>query len=167
MEITYEDFERSQSEALTILVKDWKDQLFDFRAYFDLQQSATYDILYPLLNYTDLKDCERVMFHCIIKSAHIIFTTNKLVLSGDFGIARILMRESLEYLLVGKYVYYNQDFAASWLKGKDFLVKQQIWDKLRIPDSTNLKEFWGILCKLAHSKSSSVQIGNKVTTLKY
>lgn len=25
----------------------------------------------------------------------------------------------------------------------------------------NLKEFWGILCKLAHSKSSSVQIGNK------
>lgn len=40
MEITYGDFERSQSEALTILVKDWKDQLFDFRAYFDLQQSA-------------------------------------------------------------------------------------------------------------------------------
>lgn len=158
MEIFYGDFECSQEASKKTLSDGLKDPISDFKAYFDLQQTHTYEIAEIIID-KDLQSSERVLFHCIIKSSHLIFSANKLVLSGDFGIARILFREIFEYLLVGKYIYYNRGFADKWLGKEEFKVKRQLWDRLKSPKAEQLITFWNLLCNQAHSKVNSGQIG--------
>ena len=158
MEIYYGDFERSQKKSNESFSESLKDEIYDFKVYFDLLQTHTYDVLGKIMD-NELHAHERALFHCIIKNSHLIYSANKLVLSGDFGITRILFREIFEYLLIGKYIYYNRRYAQSWLEKEKFDAKRQLWDRLQSPNPGNLRALWNLLCNQAHSKANSVQIG--------
>lgn len=162
MEVLYRDFKSSHTQAYGILENDLRGSLIPFKKYFDIQQFYFYSSTAQVNSETLIPIHARAILQCIMKSSHLIFSSNELILRGDFGAARILSRETIEYLLIGKFLFYQNEFADKWLNGDEFKTGSFLFNRLQKPDpKKNLQPLWGLLCKQAHAKTSSFQIGIK------
>jgi len=157
----YSEFLSTQEKTCKILSFEFKDEISKFQRFFDLQQKLFYNHFPGVLetNY-NLEEYERVVIQSYLKTTHLIFTVNQLILHGDYGTARILMRQIFEYLIIGKYVQIKKcnNTAEKWLNDRQFDAYDKVIKLLRVPDKKNFHEFWLMLSNQAHAGTSSFQI---------
>jgi len=161
MEIYFDEFLETQKTNYELLSESSQETIQKFKLFFDLQQKLFNNHLFGVFDpYYELEDYEKVIMQCYIKASHLIFSVHELTLRGDYGSARILMRQIFEYLVLGKFVQTtkNNGVTKSWLNNSEFDVYKNIIKFLKEPDKKNLHEFWIMLCKLAHAGTTSSQI---------
>lgn len=162
IEISFSEFKLKQEQTHEYLSVILEKELNIFQKLFDSQQNLFYNYLTATKDiYYVREENERVVIHAYLKSMHLIYTASQLILRGDFGAAKILMRQIFEYLIIGKYVFTKQLNAESekWLKRRQFDVYDKVIKLLKVPDKRNFLDFWIILSNQAHAGSSSLQIG--------
>ncbi len=158
---SYNEFLSSQTYTYKFLSDEFKKDIQLFQSFFDLQQNLFYNHLIGVLDpYYQLQSYERIVIQSYLKSSHLIFTSHELILRGDYGTARILMRQTFEYLVLGKYAQIKKDnnIAEKWLDARQFDVYDKIIRLLKKPNKKNLFEFWKLLSNQAHAKTNSFQI---------
>lgn len=162
MEKYFDEFVSTQESTYKLLLETLKDDIEKFQHFFDLQQALFYNHLPGVLdtNY-NLSECERIIIQSYLKTTHLIFSVHQLILHGDYGTSRILMRQIFEYLILGKYIQIKKDTATAekWLDDRQFDIYNNIIRLLDNPDKKNFHEFWKMLSNQAHAGTSSFQIG--------
>jgi hypothetical protein len=162
IEIYFDEFLTSQKSTYKYLSDKFQNEIEMFQCFFDLQQRLFYNHLPGVYDpYYQLQEFERIVIQSYLKTSHLIFSAHELILHGDYGTARILMRQTFEYLLIGKYVQTkrNSNIAEKWLDDKRFDVYDKIIRLLKEPDKKNFFEFWKLLSNQTHAGTSSFQIG--------
>jgi hypothetical protein len=162
IEIYFDEFLSSQKSTYNYLSEKFQNDIEKFHRFFDLQQRLFYNHLPGVSDpYYQLQEYERIVIQSYIKTTHLIFSVHELILHGDYGTARILMRQIFEYLILGKYVHTkkNNGIAEKWLDDKQFDVYDKIIRLLKKPDKKNFFEFWKLLSNQTHAGTNSFQIG--------
>lgn len=103
-----------------------------------------------------------VVTSTIFKSLHNLYGIMDLTASGQFGAARIIMRNVFEYLVIGKYALLSNDSAAlsKWENNQHINVDRYVLKYIRNCDDKRrkeFKEFWADLCSFSHATRSSGQ----------
>jgi hypothetical protein len=162
IEKTYLEFKESQERFCEVISPLLKIELSLFEKYFNLQQDLFYNHLPGIFDETyNVYEYERIVIQCYIKSTHLLYSSIQLILRGDFGAARIILRQIFEYLLIAKYFYTKKpdSIVERWLNEKQFDVYDAIIKLLKVPDKKNFHAFWILLCSQAHAGTTSFQIG--------
>jgi hypothetical protein len=159
IETYFNEFVINQEEAYKNLTIELENENELFRNFFDFQQKLFLNH-YPGVQYT-FESNESIVLQAYWKSTHLLFSVNHLILHGDYGSARVLMRQIFEYLILGKYIYTIKDnqIADQWLNGNQFNLYDKIIKLLKVPDKKHFHNLWIMLSKLVHAGSSSIQIG--------
>lgn len=157
----FDEFLSTQEATYKLLSQNLNDDIEKFQHFFDLQQALFYNHLPGVFdtNYC-LEEYERIVIQSYLKTTHLIFSVHQLILHGDYGTSRILMRQIFEYLILGKYVQTkgNIGIAEKWLDNRQFDIYDKIIRLLEEPDKKNFHEFWKMLSNQAHAGTSSFQI---------
>lgn len=157
----FDEFVSTQESTYKLLSENLRDDIEKFQHFFDLQQELFYNHLPGVFdtNY-NLEEYERIVIQSYLKTTHLIFSVHQLILHGDYGTSRILMRQVFEYLILGKYIQTKKDIgiAEKWLDDRQFDVYNKIIRLLEEPDKKNFHEFWKMLSNQAHAGTSSFQI---------
>ncbi len=162
LELYIKDYENAVRRNLKLNKVFLDSRITLFVTLFDIQQklfknhySGTFDIYYGI------QEHEKVMFHAYLKNISLLYSSHKLVLSGSYGAANIILRQVFEFLLIGKYasVTKNNQWANNWFESYQFNVYDRIIKLLAKPKKENLHNYWIITCRQTHATSSSHQIG--------
>ncbi len=158
---TYNEFLSAQKSTYEYLSDNFMKDIQLFKSFFDLQESLFYNHLPRTSNLYQFQKYEQIVVQSYVKSSHLIFTSHELILRGDYGTARILMRQIFEYLILGKYVQITKDddIAKKLLAARQFNVYDKIIRLLNKPNKKNLFEFWKLLSNQTHASTKSFQIG--------
>lgn len=162
IEITFEDFIRSETENQVLIGELLKPYAELFVKFFDVQQKLFYNhfpgIMVPAVHF---QEHERVAMQSYLKITLLLFNCHQLILKGNFGVANTLQRQIFEYLLLGKYssVQKNSDLANKWFESSQFDVYDKIIKRFDPIKRMHFHEFWKVLCRQAHATTTSLQIG--------
>jgi len=102
-----------------------------------------------------------VITSTVFKSLHNLYSIMDLTASGQFGAARIIMRNVFEYLVIGKYALLSNDSAAlfKWENNQHINIDRYVLKYIHNCDDKRsaFKEFWADLCSFSHATRASGQ----------
>ena len=103
---------------------------------------------------------QSIILSAIYKNFYIFYSSLELLKKGFFGSTRVLLRQSFEFLILGKFcaITNNQKVFENWKDGKTVYFSNEVLKKINNPNISEIKQFWILLCKYAHSTSTSQQI---------
>lgn len=101
-----------------------------------------------------------IILSAIYKNFYIFYSSLELLKKGFFGSSRVLLRQSFEFLILGKFcaITNNHKVFENWQDGKTVYFSNEVLKKISKPNTNEIKQFWIVLCKYAHSTSASQQI---------
>lgn len=104
-----------------------------------------------MLDYT-----HEVVAAMVLKSLLGIYTSWFLTKQGFVGSARMIFRQTAEYLIIAKAILVsdNLDLAREWDKGNHIELNKMIFRKLEYPEkeeTIRFQNFWDALCKYTHA----------------
>jgi hypothetical protein len=158
-ETYFNEFSVTQDRAFEHLSRGLEKQVCLFRNYFDSQQKLFLNHYPGPRHY--FEDYETIILQAYWKCTHLSFSVNQLILHGEYGSARIIMRHIFEFLILAKYMYLTKDNfkAHRWLKGGQFDLYDNVIKQLHTPDKKNFHDLWIMFSQLVHAGTGSVQVG--------
>lgn len=102
-----------------------------------------------------------IVLSAIYKNFYIFYSAVELLKKGLYGSSRVLLRQSFEFLIIGKFcaLTNNDKVFKNWQEGKTVYFGKEILKNINKPDTDEIKNFWIFLCKFAHSTNVSQQVG--------
>lgn len=96
---------------------------------------------------------QHVIFPCFHKTLLNLYSSHQLTMSGQYGIARPLLRQSFESLLIAKFCSSSpeSDVFDRWIDGEDLYFTNAVIKKISIPSTDEFRIAWKVLCEWSHS----------------
>jgi hypothetical protein len=94
------------------------------------------------------------------KNIFSLFSTLRLSSCGLYGVARPLMRNIFEWLMISKFssISDNPSVMKKWKNEETIYFSNSILKKINVPSPENFYIFWSIVCGYSHATRSSLQI---------
>lgn len=108
----------------------------------------------------------QILLTAYLKNIISIFSAFRLTNSGLFGPARVIMRNSFEFLILSKYcsLSSNNNLLKKWERGNPKIsLRNDVLNKIKKPDTKEFIDYWGLLCKYSHASIYSIQPILKIT----
>lgn len=104
-------------------------------------------------------DAERTAFWLFEKTLLGSFDALSLLRRGAFGSARVVLRQVLEALIIGKFCAVSEDesLALKWQSGKQIYLGKEVLRRIVSPTSEPIDELWGLLSDYTHASRASQQ----------
>ncbi len=114
-------------------------------------------------NLTQHSDAEAPIVSALIKNEIAIYSSLILTIDGLYGSGLVLLRSVYEALMIAKFSSLRQrdNLISNWVAGETIYFSNTILKKIIVPDITELKTLWEILCKASHATIYSYQITMK------
>lgn len=104
-------------------------------------------------------EAERTTFWLFEKALLGSFDALSLLRRGAFGSARVVLRQVLEALIIGKFCAVSEDesLALKWQSGKHIYLGKEVLRRIVSPAAEPIDELWGLLSNYTHASRSSQQ----------
>lgn len=136
-------------------------QIFD-KQYFILEQYVWILINEP---YAESEEFTSMLGTALIKNMYSFFSAYNLTKQGLVGTARLILRNVLEFLIIGKYISLSKDtnLLDKWKNGKTISLGREVFKNISAPKSKEIERYWDLLCSYTHSSVYSQQLEIAIT----
>jgi hypothetical protein len=146
---------------LRVIVEVAKDDVTRIETNLDLQHKiACYYVWAFGTPFYPSDDLTKLLLSAFHKNLFGFFSSLELTNMGLFGPARNLLRQVLEWLVVGKFcsVSHDSEVLESWINGQSISLSRHVLSRVQGPDLSAIRDLWRELCRFTHATKFSQQV---------
>jgi hypothetical protein len=127
---------------------------------FQYKLASHYMWMYANPHIAELPERGKILFSAFHKNLFSFYTALELSRKGFYGAGRPMLRQVFEFLMIAKFCSVAQDDKVykQWENGDPVYFTNAILKRIKSPDVSEFKTFWGLVCDCTHSTVYSQQI---------
>lgn len=157
----YAERYKHQKQSFTRISRAFEDEIHLTEEFFDIQQQLFDNYFFAIVDKGQIHlSSSKVLCQAFIKNQSLIFSASILVRQSQYGTARVLFRQILEFLIFAKYVSVSNDelFARKWLLHEPIHMTNHVLNKIKHPSTHELRAIYKAFHGYTHAASGAVQI---------